>query len=179
MGPTKNFQKMLEELLINHYSIYIQKSCSFQYVLLPTMCKGPWAISVAGREVTVVAQLTIWSSGEWPFFFERTDFWELLLQKERSQSWMKSGRGTRLERAVNMKSLPPECPLQEAPGLGSQLSCCLIARLGAKKLFHDILGLSTAKAVEHFCYTELLVFKSLLSGWKPKKIESNVKMLKL
>lgn len=50
-----------------------------------------------------------------------------------------------------MKSVPPECSLQEAPGLGSQLSCCLIAHLGAKKLFHDILGLSIAKAVERFC----------------------------
>lgn len=44
-----------------------------------------------------------------------------------------------------MKSLPPECSLQEAPGLGSQLSCCLIARLGAKKLFHAILGLALEK----------------------------------
>lgn len=121
MGPTETFQKMLEELLINHYSAYIQKSCSLQYVLLPTMCKEPWAISVAGREVTVGTQRTIWSSGERLSVFERTDFWALLLQKERSQSWMKSGRGARLERAVNMKSLSPECSLQEAPGLGSQL----------------------------------------------------------
>lgn len=34
---------------------------------------------------------------------------------------------------------------------GSQLGCCLIVHLGAKKLFRDILGLSIAKAVEHFC----------------------------
>lgn len=145
MGPTKSFQKMVEELLINHYSVYTQKSCSFQCVLLPTLCKGPRAISVAGREGTVVTQLTVWSSRERPSVFERTDFWELLLQKERSQSWMRSGRGTRVERAVNMKSLPPECSLQEAPGLGSQLSCCLIVRLGAKKLFHDLLGLALEK----------------------------------
>lgn len=86
MGPTEKFQKMLVERLINHYSAYIQKSCSLQYVLLPAMLKGPQAISVAGREVTMVTQLTIWSSGERPFVFERTDFRELLLQKERSQS---------------------------------------------------------------------------------------------
>jgi len=60
-------------------------------------------------------------------------------------------RKARLERAVNMKSLPPEYSLQEAPGLGSQLSHSLIAHLGAKNLFHDLLGLGIAKAVEHFC----------------------------
>lgn len=72
MGPTESFQNVqhsaqgagrsLEELQTDHCSTHTQKSCSFQYLQLPTMCKDLRATWVAGREfLPVLGGESVWS----------------------------------------------------------------------------------------------------------------------